>query len=68
MKKVKDKHPLYKCPECDSNNLIVKEVTSYYLNGMYHYRKSVKAHDSNAKVECLNCGREGHRGEFEDDV
>jgi transcription elongation factor Elf1 len=46
---------VYKCPDCGSERLIVSEVTKYTLNGHYFYRHSVKTHDSDADVECLQC-------------
>lgn len=66
MKKLKDKPPQHTCPECDSNNLIVTEETAFYLNGMHYFCHSVKAHDSDAKVECLDCNWKGFRAFFGD--
>lgn len=66
MKKVKDENPAYKCPDCESPDLIVTEETAFYLNGMHYFCHSVKAHDSDAKVKCLDCNWEGFRGFFGD--
>ena len=54
------------CPECNKDSLVVREVTSYYLNTGGYYCNSVKQYDDNAVVSCLNCGWIGVRAEFKD--
>lgn len=56
----------YKCPKCDSEKLIVKEVTSYYFNTEEFFCHSVKSHDSDAVVECTVCWWEGTRADFKE--
>ena len=47
------------CPECGSNEVLVRSVTSYCVNSGDFYCHSVKTHDSDAEVMCLNCAFEG---------
>jgi hypothetical protein len=54
----------YKCPKCESTKLLVYEETSFELNGMKYFCQSVKAHDSDAKVICMDCNWQGQRGQF----
>ncbi len=53
--------PLLTCPECGTDQVIVKEVTSLMVNTFEHYCHSVKAHDSDAKCSCLQCEWSGER-------
>ena len=54
------------CPNCDSDNLIVREVTSFYLNTGKYFCQSVKQHDSDAQVACLDCHWGGERKDFKE--
>lgn len=47
------------CPECGSTEVTVSEVLTIMINTYEHYCHSVKAHDSDAKVRCLECQFEG---------
>lgn len=51
----------YRCPNCNSENLIVREETSFKMNTMEFYCHSKKAHDSDANVTCIDCWWEGTR-------
>jgi hypothetical protein len=59
------KEPVYRCPNCGSDNLLVYEQTSWVMNTGEFYCHSVKAHDSNAKVCCqdTSCMWVGERSE-----
>lgn len=45
----------YCCPCCKSDQVLVYEKTSYWLNTMEVFCHSVKAFDSDAEVKCANC-------------
>jgi hypothetical protein len=45
----------YRCPECNSDKLLVSEITKYEVNSGKHYCYSYKSHDSGAPCECLDC-------------
>lgn len=62
MGKQKNTDPHFRCPECESDNLIVSEVFSYYLNTGDFFCHSVKSHDFDAQVECMSCGWKSIRG------
>lgn len=50
------------CPECgESGGLIVRAVTSYYVDNGEFFCHSVKPQDDNAEVKCLKCLWEGQR-------
>lgn len=49
------------CPECGSDRVIVRAVTSYMVNTGEHYCHSVKTHDSDASAGCLECNWEAQR-------
>ena len=49
------------CPACASRGVTVTEETKWMVNTGAHYCHSVKAHDCDAKVECLDCGWAGER-------
>lgn len=52
---------MIKCPECDSENLLVYEISAFYINTMEFFCHSSKAHDNDAQCRCLDCGWEGKR-------
>ena len=54
------------CPDCGSHEVTVTEETKWMVNTGDHYCHSVKAHDSNAKVTCLDCGWAGERRQLKD--
>ena len=56
-----------RCPECESDDLLVRAVTSYNFNTGEFYCHSVKTHDSDAEVQCQDCDWKGCVGEFEED-
>lgn len=60
MKKIKT------CPYCSSQNVIVYEKTAYMVNTLEHYCHSIKAHDSDAEVCCLDCDFEGFNHELKE--
>ena len=45
--------------------LTVSEVTKWMVNSGDNYCHSVKSHDSNAEVGCLDCGWVGVRSQIE---
>ena len=56
----------HRCPNCESDSLIVREVNSFELNTGDFYCHSVKAHDSDAEVKCLDCNWTGRRDDFDE--
>ena len=56
----------HKCPNCESGDLVVREVTAFYLNSGEFFCNSVKQHDSDAVVACLVCHWEGERKDFDE--
>jgi hypothetical protein len=42
----------YVCPVCGSDDLLVTEETSWFLNTGEFFCHSVKSYDDNAKVTC----------------
>lgn len=60
------KDPVFVCPSCDSDDVIVRAVTSYKVNGGDFYCHSVKTHDSNAQVTCLDCDWDGQLDELKE--
>lgn len=54
------------CPNCDSDRVTVTEEQKFFVNTLEHWCHSVKAHDPNAKANCLDCGWEGERRELKD--
>jgi Zn finger protein HypA/HybF involved in hydrogenase expression len=59
----KDK-ALQRCPECNSDKVLVVEEQSFLINTGEHYCHSVKIQDSNAKARCLTCGWVGEHREL----
>ena len=57
--------PLLRCPDCGTDQVIVREVTSVMVNTLEHYCHSVKAHDPDAMCRCLECDWIGERQELE---
>lgn len=53
-----------RCPSCDSNRVTVTEETKWMANTMEHWCHSVKAHDSDAKADCLACCWQGIRAQL----
>ena len=49
------------CPECSSDEVIVREVRSVDANTFEHWCHSVKAHDSDAEAWCRKCDWTGIR-------
>lgn len=54
------------CPQCHEDSLLVRAVTSYHFNTGEFFCHSVKTHDHNAPVCCLECDWEGTRADFKD--
>jgi transcription elongation factor Elf1 len=50
---------IYTCPMCNSDRITVTEEHVIMINTLEHYCHSVKAHDSDAKVSCLECNWSG---------
>lgn len=57
---------IYKCPECESENILVYSETSYNINTGEFYCHSIKTYDDIAKVRCIECDWEGKRYMLED--
>jgi len=55
------KEPLLLCPECGNPDVLVRSMTSYYVNTGEFFCHSVKTHDSDAPVSCLLCDWDGLR-------
>lgn len=55
------------CPECGSDEVTVTVVTKYMVNTLEHWCHSVKSHDDNAEVNCINCGWDGFRSDLVED-
>lgn len=53
--------PMLTCPACGSDKIAVREETLWMANTGEHYCHSVKAHDSYAKAQCLECDWTGRR-------
>lgn len=49
------------CPECENDRVVVYTETAYDVNTMDHYCHTIKPHDSDANVSCLDCKWEGKR-------
>ena len=64
-RKVNIKEAQYKCPDCGNEDLLVRAVETYYLNTGDFFCHSVKTHDSDAEVVCLECNWTGTRGRLE---
>lgn len=58
----------YVCPVCGSDDLLVTEETSWFLNAGEFFCHSVKLWDSNAKVTCRNCNFEGALSDLNKDA
>lgn len=58
-KSKKQKEPVFVCPACGSEEVIVRAVTSYMVNSGEFYCHTIKTHDSGAKTGCLKCYWEG---------
>ena len=54
--------PMLRCPECGSDRVAVTEETMLMVNTGEHWCHSVKMHDNEAHVRCLDCQWTGHRG------
>jgi ssDNA-binding Zn-finger/Zn-ribbon topoisomerase 1 len=53
---MKNKEPKYRCPNCNSDKLLVYEKTSFVLNTGEFYCHSIKSHDDDAEVRCQSIG------------
>ena len=49
------------CPECFTDQVLVYEERAVMANTFEHWCHSVKAHDDDAKAECLECKWKGDR-------
>jgi transcription elongation factor Elf1 len=49
------------CPECQSERVAVTAEQMWMVNTGDHYCHSVKTHDSDAVVDCLDCSWQGMR-------
>lgn len=58
---------ILRCLNCGSPHLLVYAETSYWANTGEHYCHSIKTHDPQAKVRCINCDWEGKRHQVETD-
>lgn len=54
------------CPECDSDKVLVRAVTSYWLNTDKFFCHSIKTQDSDAQTWCQTCGWEGQRDQLKE--
>lgn len=63
-KRHKAKVEVFTCPNCQSENVIVRAETSYFVNSGDFYCHSVKTHDGDAKSMCLDCNWGGQRQEL----
>ena len=61
MVKKKKQHVEFTCPECGSERVTVEERTMFMANTLDHWRHRVKAHDSDAVADCLDCDWQGVR-------
>ena len=53
-----------RCPSCGSNQVTVTEETKWMANTMEHWCHSVKAHDADARADCLACCWQGIRAQL----
>lgn len=49
------------CPDCESGNILVASIEKWEVNTGDFYCHSVKTHDSDAPVNCQDCGWFGER-------
>ena len=54
------------CPHCESERVVVTDEHQFMVNTDEHYCHSVKTHDTDAKVTCLECWWEGTRTHLEE--
>lgn len=54
----------YKCPECESEKVVLVSETSYMANGGDFFCHSVKTQDSDATARCLDCGWSGRHDQL----
>jgi len=65
-RKVNTEEVQYKCPDCENkDHLFVRAVETYYLNTGDFFCHSIKTHDSDAEVFCMECNWTGTRGRLE---
>jgi transcription elongation factor Elf1 len=57
----------YKCPVCESTELLVYAQTSFNMNTGEFYCHSVKIQDSDADVRCMSCDWIGKRKDFSEE-
>ena len=50
-----------RCPECNSENVIVMAAQWWYANTGELFCYHVKTHDRDSPAECLDCDWEGSR-------
>ena len=53
------------CPECDSDEVLVRSEQAFLVNTGEYYCESVKIFDSDAKVNCLKCSWRGRRDQLQ---
>lgn len=49
------------CPNCGSGDVLVQEVSSYFINTDEFFYHSHKTHDVDAPCKCLDCDWTGVR-------
>ena len=54
------------CPECGTEEVLGYEKISYKINTCEFYCYSVKFHDSDAEVRCMDCEFVGRRDQLKE--
>ena len=58
----------YHCLDCGSDRVLVYESTAYELNTGDFYCHSVKAHDHDAEVGCVECDWRAKRFDLDNEA
>ena len=53
------------CPNCGSGDVLVQEVSSYFINTDEFFCHSHKTHDKDAPCKCLDCNWTGVRKDID---
>ncbi len=59
-----EKIQTFRCPECESDRVTLKQEQMFMANTSEHYCYSVKTQDSDAKSRCLDCDWRGTRDDL----
>lgn len=55
---------LLKCPDCESDKVILRSVQSFMANTGEFFCESVKISDSNSSASCLDCYWDGRHDQL----